>query len=92
MIFKSAKVVVDYIPQCIEIGEIQHAIKMGILKESGIYAEIGEIVSGKKKGRVNDDEITVFDSTGLGIQDVSTAYSVYSIAKKRKIGKMIEFF
>lgn len=92
MIFKSAKVVVDYKPQCIEIGEIQHAIKMGILKESEIYAEIGEIVAGKKKGRVNDDEITVFDSTGLGIQDVSTAYSVYSIAKKRQIGKMIEFF
>ena len=92
MVFKSAKAVVDYKPQCIEIGEIQHAIKSGIIKESDIYAEIGEIVAGKKKGRENDEEITVFDSTGLGIQDVSTAYSVYQVAKERNIGKMVEFF
>lgn len=92
MIFKSAKTIVDYKPQCIEIGEIQHAIKMGILKESDIYAEIGEVISGKKKGRENPDEITVFDSTGIGIQDVSTAYSVYRKAKEQNIGRMVEFF
>ncbi len=51
---------------------------------------LGDIVSGRIAGRVNDKEITVFDSTGLGVQDLYTAYYVYRKAKAGKIGKEIE--
>jgi len=91
LIFRRAKAVVDYLPQCVEIGEIQHAVARGLLKEADVV-EIGEIIAGKKKGRTSEDEITVFDSTGLGIQDVATAYAVYKLAMKRNVGKIIEFF
>ena len=58
-----------------------------------IHAELGEIVSGKKKGRTSDAEITLFDSTGLAIQDVSTAFVVYqALMKKRKKLKHIRMF
>ena len=92
LIFKRAKAVVDLREQCVEIGEIQNPIREGVITELDIYAEIGEIVAGKRKGRLEDNEITVFDSTGLGIQDVGAAYRAYVNAKNRNIGKKIKFF
>jgi ornithine cyclodeaminase/alanine dehydrogenase-like protein (mu-crystallin family) len=91
-IMARAKVVVDSLPQCVRIGEVQTAIREGIIREEDIYAEIGEIVAGKKRGRTSPDEVTVFDSTGMGIQDVSSAHSAYLKAKERGLGKPVEFF
>ena len=54
-----------------------------------IYAELCEIVAGKKVGRTKADEITIFKATGLAIEDVATAYKVYQMAKERGIGKEI---
>lgn len=89
-IMKRAKIVVDRLSQCKVIGEIQHALSEGLIKESDIHAEIGEILIGKRKGRETDDEITIFDSTGLAVQDIAAMNIVYQIAKKRKIGKRIK--
>ena len=81
-IFKSARVVVDCWNQVKVIGECQHAIKAGYLKEDGsnIWAEIGEITSGHKSGRENENEITLFDATGMAVLDVATAGLVYHSA------------
>jgi len=89
-ILKMAKVVVDAKEQAIHSGEINVPISKGIFKEKEIFAELGEIVAKKKKGRKNEREITIFDSTGLAIQDLYTAALVYKEAKKRKIGKEIK--
>jgi len=89
-IMKRAKIVVDSLGQCKVIGELQHALAQGLIKESDVYAEIGEILAGKKKGRERDDEITLFDSTGLAVQDIATATLVYQLAKKRGMGKMVK--
>ena len=85
------KIVVDSLSQCKEMGEIQHALAQGIIKESDVHAEIGEVLAGKKKGRERDDEITLFDATGLAAQDIAAANVVYNLAKKRKIGKTVKF-
>ncbi|MHC1722363.1 MAG: ornithine cyclodeaminase family protein [Aminipila sp.] len=90
-IFKGAKVVNDSIAQCISRGETRNAIISGIIKESDIYAEIGELLLGNKPLRESDDEITIFDTTGMGIQDNVTAMRVYEIAKKKGLGKYFEF-
>ena len=50
----------------------------------------GELVAGKKKGRTNETEITVFKSVGLAIQDVATASKVLELARAKGIGKIIE--
>ncbi len=60
------------------------------ISESHFYSELGEIISNKKAGRVSSDEITIFKSTGLAIQDAATAQLVYEKAMKMGIGTEIE--
>jgi ornithine cyclodeaminase/alanine dehydrogenase len=62
-IFTRGRVVVDSIQQCINIGETQNSMKSGIIKKEDIYAEIGDILLGRKMGRMKEDEITIFDKT-----------------------------
>jgi ornithine cyclodeaminase/alanine dehydrogenase-like protein (mu-crystallin family) len=81
-----AKVVVDSTQQCVQRGEIQTAIKMNLFRKEEIYSELSEIVLGRKKGRVNDTEITIFDSTGMAVQDITTAFAVYQLARKLNVG------
>lgn len=85
-ILKSAKIVVDNWEQASHSGEINVPISKGILSKKDIYADIGEIVSGRKKGRADNKEITVFDSTGLAIQDLAIANLIYNKAIKKKKG------
>lgn len=66
------KMVCDLWDQCSIMGEFQHGIS-----RDELYAEIGEIINAKKNGRENDQEITLFDSTGLSVQDVEVAAYVY---------------
>ena len=80
------KVVVDSLAQCRRIGEIQHALSQGLIKEQDVHGEIGEILIGKKVGREYDGEITVFDSTGLAAQDIAAAHVVFEAAKEKGLG------
>jgi alanine dehydrogenase len=89
-ILKRAKIVVDDIEQACHSGEINVPISKGIITKADIYAELGEIIAGKKVGRVNDGEITIFDSTGLAIQDLATAILVYKRARERGLGSEVE--
>lgn len=86
-----ARIVVDDREQASHSGEISIPISQGKLTRNGIHCEIGEIVAGKKQGRVLDKDITVFDSTGLAIQDISTAWEVYQKAKGEGVGTDIDF-
>ena len=73
----SNKVVVDSLEQASKIGELHHAIDSGMMNLDKVYAELGDIIVGKKKGRVSSDEIIIFDSTGTALQDVAAAAIVY---------------
>lgn len=88
---KIDKIVVDSIAQAVNVGELMVPLSEGIINRDCIYAEIGEIVAGRKPGRDNDKEITLFKSTGLAIQDISTAYEVYKIAKEKHVGIEVSF-
>ncbi|HOV51517.1 MAG TPA: alanine dehydrogenase [Methanothrix sp.] len=83
---RKAKVVVDDIAQAAHSGEINVPISEGALKPDDIFAQIGEIIVGKKPGRTSEDEITIFDSTGLGIQDVAVGSVVYEKALSSGMG------
>jgi alanine dehydrogenase len=84
----TSKVVADSIEQAVKIGELHHALSSGVLKKEGIYAELGEIVSGIKPGWMKDETV-IFDSTGVALQDVAAAAVVYELAIERKIGMEI---
>jgi alanine dehydrogenase len=76
----SGTVVVDLLEQCATIGDLHHALAAGVMTTADVYAELGEVVAGMKPGRTNRDEITVFDSTGMALQDVAAAAVVYTKA------------
>ena len=65
-------------------------VNAGEIPESHFYAELGEIITGKKQGRVNDREITLFKSNGLAIQDAAAAKLVYKKAVAAGIGIQVE--
>ena len=73
-----------------EAGDIMIPVSEGAIKESHFYAELGEIITGKKKGRTNNAMITLFKSNGLAIQDVATAKVVYERAVAKGIGVKVE--
>jgi ornithine cyclodeaminase/alanine dehydrogenase-like protein (mu-crystallin family) len=56
------------------------------MTRESVHAELGEVVAGRKPGRVRDDEVIVFDSTGTGLQDVAAAIAAYRRALERKAG------
>jgi ornithine cyclodeaminase/alanine dehydrogenase len=88
---KRAKVIVDSRDAALkEAGDIIIPITEGIISSDHIYAELGEIITGKKAGRESASEITIFKSQGLAIQDVSTAGKVYEIAVKKGVGKVLD--
>lgn len=92
LILKRAKVIVDDIPQASHSGEVNVPISKGLMSVNDIFGELGEIVIGKKKARTCDSDITIFDSTGLAIQDVATADMVYQKALKANIGIRLKQF
>ena len=89
-ILKRAKIVIDDWDQASHSGEINVPLAKGIITKQNIWAEIGEIVAGLKPGRTSQEEITVFTSTGLAIQDAVTAELVYRKASEKEIGQFVE--
>ncbi|WP_313691932.1 ornithine cyclodeaminase family protein [Halorarum halobium] len=81
-----AKIVIDDHAQTTHSGEINVPYAAGVLTDADIYGEIGEILVGDRAGRTDADGITVFDSTGLAIQDVAAAHVVYEHANERDNG------
>lgn len=79
-VLERAVIVVDDLDQCATIGDLHHAITAGAVTRNDVRATLGEIVAGVKQGRLNDDEIVVFDSTGVAIEDVAVASIVYERA------------
>ena len=82
----SSKVVVDSLEQCSAIGDLHHAISAGLMRPENVYAELAEVVTGQTAGRTTEDEIIIFDSTGVAIEDAITAVAVYEKACAAKIG------
>jgi len=89
-ILKKAKVVVDDLEHASYSSEINVPLSQGILNLKDVWGSLGEIVAGLKQGRKSDDEITVFASTGLAIQDAVTANIAYKKAMAHGLGQMIE--
>ena len=87
----SAKVVADSLDQSCTIGDTHHAIAAGLMSKEDVYAELSEIVANKKPGRTNDDEIIIFDSTGIALEDAVAAVAVYEKASESKLAMGFSF-
>jgi len=85
-ILQRARIFVDDIRQCRTDGEINVPLREGLIKERDIAGEIGEVIAGRKPGRVSDSEITLFDSTGIALQDSATVPLEYERAVAAGVG------
>lgn len=90
-IFQKAKIVIDCWEQASHSGQINIPIQEGLIRKSDIHGKIGDVIIGAIPGRTSDKEITVFDSTGLAVQDIVTAWKVYEKALQKGIGQKMNF-
>ncbi|MFO7833050.1 MAG: ornithine cyclodeaminase family protein [Halohasta sp.] len=74
-----------------DAGSFIHAVDQGVVDEAHIHAELGAVVAGSAAGRTTDEQITVFDSGGTGIETVAAAGMLYERAKERNVGSTISF-
>ncbi len=87
-----SKIVVDDIVQALHSGEVNVPLSKHYISENDIHAQLGEVITGLKPGRTSEEEITIFDSTGLAIQDVASAHLVYVRAVSKKLGRQVRMF
>jgi alanine dehydrogenase len=85
-VLERARIFVDDIRQCRTDGEINVPLSDGVISEADVMGEIGEVIIGKKVGRTSDDDITVFDSTGIALQDSATVPLEYERALAAGVG------
>ena len=90
-ILAAAKIIVDDWAQAKDIGEINVPLARGEITPEQIYGTLGEVVAGKKPGRTDDREITVFDATGLAIQDLALGLAIYRRAREMGLGEVKDF-
>lgn len=87
-----SKIIVDDMVQALHSGEVNVPLSKHYISENDIHAQLGEVITGLKPGRTSEDEITIFDSTGLAIEDVASAHLVYERAISKGLGRQIRMF
>jgi alanine dehydrogenase len=87
----ASKIVCDIVEQCAVMGDLHHALDAGVVTRASVHAELGEVVAGKKPGRESPEEITIFDSTGMALQDVAAAAFLFEKAERIGSGVRLSF-
>lgn len=87
-LFGTVRVFADDVDQASKVGEIQTAVRLGILQKESII-EIGNVISGNETGRLSNKDITVFDSTGIALQDLAVADYLLKIAEEKNMGTIV---
>ena len=90
VLIKADHFVCDRRTQSLRLGELHHAVEAGVLPSDVAVDELGEIITGAKPGRQSDDQVTVCDLTGTGVQDTAIALYAYRRARERGYGTTIE--
>src|SRR6185295_12751496 len=89
---RASVIAVDSIEQSkIEAGDLMPAIERGVITWESV-TELGRIVAGRDPGRSGDDDITLFKSNGIALEDISTALRVYNLAQERGIGEQLDLW
>lgn len=82
--------VCDSKSQCFRLGELHHGLEEGVISQDDEVIELGDLTSGRKSGRGSNEEITICDLTGVGVQDTAIALLAYRKAMEKRLGLQIE--
>ncbi|NOE27135.1 iminosuccinate reductase BhcD [Ruegeria sp. HKCCD6157] len=85
-----ASVFTDEVAQSVSIGEAQHAVAEGLIQESDV-TQLGAVINGTDPGRISDNQITLFDGTGVGLQDLAVAATVVDLAVRKGVAIEVDF-
>jgi alanine dehydrogenase len=85
-LMRRARILVDEIEACASGGDLNHALRAGTMSKDQVHAELADLAAGRKLGRMIEEELVVFDSTGSGVQDVAAAWVAYREANRTGIG------
>lgn len=83
---RASKIVCDQREQAFRLGELHHALEASVLSDKDEILELGALISGHHPGRQDQDEFTICDLTGVGVQDTQIALLVYRRAQERNLG------
>jgi alanine dehydrogenase len=90
-LYAASLAVVDSLEQAAEIGDLRHALAAKTVTAGHVHATLGEVLAGTKPGRTDASSITLFDSTGMGLQDVAATAAVYRRALAGGVGTRLAF-
>ena len=85
-LMRRARILVDDIEACASSGDLNHALRAGAVSKDQVHAELADLAAGRKRGRMTEDELVIFDSSGSGVQDVAAAWVAYREAQRTGIG------
>jgi ornithine cyclodeaminase/alanine dehydrogenase-like protein (mu-crystallin family) len=85
-LMRRARILVDDIEACASGGDLNHALRAGIMSKDQVHAELADLTGGRKRGRMTEDELVIFDSSGSGVQDVAAAWLAYREGRRTGIG------
>jgi ornithine cyclodeaminase/alanine dehydrogenase len=86
----AARVYVDDREQSVASGELEVPFRQGVITPDHVVAELGELIAGKAEGRTSDEQITVFDTSGIAVQDLAASRMAYDRAVERGLGTVVE--
>ena len=89
-VFKRARVFADDLEQCRRIGEMELPLAQGVILREDIVGEIGDVLSGAIPGRTSDEDVTIFDATGIALLDLVTAKQAIDRAALEHAGQLVE--
>ena len=90
-VLRDSRVVVDILEQAATMGDLHHALDAGVVVREDVHGELGDVICGRVRGREDEHEVFVFDSTGTALQDVAVASLAYARALERGAGIDIAF-
>jgi alanine dehydrogenase len=85
-LMRRACVLVDDIEACASGGDLNHALRAGAMSKGQVHAELADLAAGRTRGRVTEDGLVIFDSSGSGVQDVAAAWVAYREAVRTGSG------
>jgi ornithine cyclodeaminase/alanine dehydrogenase-like protein (mu-crystallin family) len=85
-LMRRARVIVDDIEACASGGDLNHALRAGAMSKDQVHADLADLAAGRKRGRMTEDELVIFDSSGSGVQDVAAAWVAYREGRRTGIG------
>jgi alanine dehydrogenase len=89
-LLRTSVIIADDLEQCATIGDLHHALDAGVVARADVRATLDEVVAGVKPGRLSEDEIIIFDSTGMAIEDVAAASIVFERAAADDAGLVVQ--